>query len=197
MLAAIPNPKKSFEIDYSSQEVVKSLRYIPFLNKKYKFTSRNDLLKTYRYEALEFLSLGVYIDISINNISETKTRIEIEVLRKVGAFDKTYEVSEANRHISSVAELVSKCLTLTPNQVSDFESIISSTPEPDNTPPSRAVMTTVCIFLGLFGVHRLLMGYGNWAFMLLTLGGFGWWWIVDCIRLATGSMNMADGRELS
>lgn len=60
----------------------------------------------------------------------------------------------------------------------------------------KIVMMLVCLFLGAYGIHRLMMGYKNWWLMLLTLGGCGIWTIVDLIKIATGSMKMADGQDL-
>jgi hypothetical protein len=121
MLGAIPNPKKSIEIDFSIDKITSTIEYIPLKNSKYKFTSKNEVLKTYRFEALEFLSLGVYIDISLSSISDTKSKIDIEVLRKVGAFDKTYEVSKANEHITAIATLISECIVLTAEEIQNLE----------------------------------------------------------------------------
>jgi TM2 domain-containing membrane protein YozV len=64
-------------------------------------------------------------------------------------------------------------------------------------PQSKVVMMLVCWFLGGLGIHRLMMGYGNWWLMLLTLGGCGIWTLIDLIKIATGSMKMADGQELT
>lgn len=56
MIGVIPNPKKSFDLDFSSQDVFEKTKYLSLLT-KYKFNSRNDILKTYRFEAAEFLSI--------------------------------------------------------------------------------------------------------------------------------------------
>ncbi|MCS6824066.1 MAG: TM2 domain-containing protein [Cytophagaceae bacterium] len=47
----------------------------------------------------------------------------------------------------------------------------------------------ICFFLGYFGIHRLMMGYKNWWLMLITLGGFGIWQLIDLIRIALGDMK--------
>jgi hypothetical protein len=120
MIGAIPNPKKSFDIDFDSKEVFEKTQYLTKIT-KFKFHSKNEVLKTYRFESLEFLSFGVWVDISISSIAEGKTKIEIEVLRKIGAFDKSYEVSEAGRHIVEISEAISKCIVLTAEQVETFE----------------------------------------------------------------------------
>ena len=121
MLGAIPNPKKSIEIDFSIDKITSTIEYLPLKNGKYKFTSKNEVLKTYRFEALEFLSLGVYIDISLSSINDTKSKIDIEVLRKVGAFDQSYEVTKANEHISTIATLISECIVLTTEEIQNLE----------------------------------------------------------------------------
>ncbi|MDC0297474.1 TM2 domain-containing protein [Crocinitomicaceae bacterium] len=62
---------------------------------------------------------------------------------------------------------------------------------------SKVTMMIVCWFLGGLGIHRLMMGYSNWWLMLITLGGCGIWTLIDLIQIATGSMKMADGRDLT
>jgi TM2 domain-containing membrane protein YozV len=62
---------------------------------------------------------------------------------------------------------------------------------------SKMTMAIVCWFLGSLGIHRLMMGYKNWWLMLLTAGGCGLWTLIDFIQILTGSMKMADGRDLS
>lgn len=63
-------------------------------------------------------------------------------------------------------------------------------------PQSKVTMIIVCWLLGSLGIHRLMMGYSNWWLQLLTLGGCGIWALIDLIKIATGSMKMADGRDL-
>jgi TM2 domain-containing membrane protein YozV len=62
---------------------------------------------------------------------------------------------------------------------------------------SKIVMALVCWFLGYLGIHRLMMGYKNWWLMLITVGGCGIWTLIDLIKILTGSLKMADGRDLS
>jgi TM2 domain-containing membrane protein YozV len=61
---------------------------------------------------------------------------------------------------------------------------------------SKTTMIIVCLLLGGLGIHRMMMGYSNWWLMLITLGGCGIWSLIDLIKLITGSMKMADGRDL-
>jgi hypothetical protein len=61
---------------------------------------------------------------------------------------------------------------------------------------SRTKMIIVCFFFGYLGIHRLMMGYSDWWLMLITGGGFGFWYLYDLSRIIAGSMKMADGRAL-
>lgn len=54
----------------------------------------------------------------------------------------------------------------------------------------------LCITLGLLGIHRYAMGYRNWIWMAITMGGFFVWWIVDLVRIIKGSLCMPDGSKL-
>jgi len=62
---------------------------------------------------------------------------------------------------------------------------------------SKTTMILISFFLGGLGIDRFLMGYSNWWLKLITLGGCGIWALIDLIKIITGSMKMADGRELS
>ena len=67
----------------------------------------------------------------------------------------------------------------------------------DKPVQSKLTMILVALFLGGFGIHRYMMGYGNWWLMLITLGGCGIWALIDLIMIITGKMGMADGRPLT
>lgn len=60
----------------------------------------------------------------------------------------------------------------------------------------KMVMFLLAWILGYLGIHRMMMGYKNWWLQLLTFGGCGIWSLIDAIRILTGSMKMADGRDL-
>lgn len=68
--------------------------------------------------------------------------------------------------------------------------------EQGRKPQSKTTMIFAVLFLGLLGIHRLMMGYKNWWIQLLTFGGLGIWTFIDFIRLVSGKMSMADGSNL-
>ena len=56
----------------------------------------------------------------------------------------------------------------------------------------------VCFFFGVFGVHRFIYGkIGTGILMLITLGGFGIWWLIDLIRIGIGHFTDSKGNQLS
>jgi TM2 domain-containing membrane protein YozV len=57
-------------------------------------------------------------------------------------------------------------------------------------------VTTIllCFFLGTLGVHRFYVGkIGTGIVMLITLGGFGIWTIIDFVIIACGRFKDKKG----
>jgi TM2 domain-containing membrane protein YozV len=54
------------------------------------------------------------------------------------------------------------------------------------------------ILLGGLGVDRFYLGYtGLGILKLLTAGGFGVWWLIDVILIATKSLKDSNGQPLA
>ena len=55
----------------------------------------------------------------------------------------------------------------------------------------------LCFFLGGLGAHRFYVGkVGTALLMILTLGGFGIWLLIDFIMILTGGFKDKEGRDL-
>jgi TM2 domain-containing membrane protein YozV len=60
---------------------------------------------------------------------------------------------------------------------------------------SRLVALLVCMFFGWAGGHRFYAEKtGTAILMLFSMGGFGMWWFLDLVMIATG--NFRDKNEL-
>ena len=65
------------------------------------------------------------------------------------------------------------------------------------TMKSKTTAIILSILLGELGVDRFYLGYtGLGILKLITAGGFGIWWLIDLILIATGQMTAKDGSEL-
>ena len=61
---------------------------------------------------------------------------------------------------------------------------------------SKVVALILSIFLGELGIDRFYLGYiGTGILKLITCGGFGIWWLIDLIMIATGKLKPTDGSE--
>ena len=59
------------------------------------------------------------------------------------------------------------------------------------------VALLLSILVGMFGVDRFYLGKtGTGILKLITGGGFGIWWLVDLITIATGKMKDSEGKLL-
>jgi TM2 domain-containing membrane protein YozV len=75
---------------------------------------------------------------------------------------------------------------------------VASSPDPNSSSKSRLIATILCWIVGIFGVHRFYVGkIGTGVVMLLTIGGFGIWTLIDFITVVTGNFTDADGKKLT
>ena len=121
---SISNPKKTFTIPFAISKTFDAIQIITKLNKKYKLTKSNAAFNSATLEASEFLSLGVYIDFNLTEISEMKTEVNIEVKRKLGSFDESQEVTYANEHISVLTDELSNALTKSDQELESIKNSI-------------------------------------------------------------------------
>jgi hypothetical protein len=163
MINSIPNPKKTINVPFNANKIGEMIKALPSLEKKYKLTKFNDAFKVYTLEAYEFLSLGIFADFSLNDVSEGKTEITIEIRRKIGAFDQRHEISSANRHLDCLIDLLGNLSMMSEEKL---QALISSSVDESkerekiaNKPWHESnflIVVTLFIFfpLGLYGIYK-------------------------------------------
>jgi hypothetical protein len=115
MIGAISNPKKEISFPKGISEVKKALGDLQtYLIKvgadNYQTESYDEFIGELKLSSFEFLSLGVYIIFNVKKQDEENTIINIEVQRKIGAFDEAHEVGNANRHLNYLTNVLSSLL---------------------------------------------------------------------------------------
>ena len=60
------------------------------------------------------------------------------------------------------------------------------------------VAAILCFFFGVFGIHRFYVGkVGTGLLQIITLGGFGIWYLVDLIMILIGKFRDKQGNLLT
>ena len=68
-------------------------------------------------------------------------------------------------------------------------------PTANTSEKSFIILLLLSIFIGGLGIDRFYVGkIGTGILKLITLGGFGVWWLIDLIIIVSGNMKDAEGR---
>lgn len=158
---AIPNPKKILSVDFPIDKVRESVKNISVLSSKYKFNSSNEIFNQYTYESYEFLSLGVYIDINLNSVTDHKTEITIEIRRKLGTFNESHEVTHANNHIVNIINYIAQLTAMTSDEINSLkirEQGTKNLPIQIKSKKDKNTASILAFLLGGFGIHKFYLG---------------------------------------
>lgn len=64
------------------------------------------------------------------------------------------------------------------------------------TAKNKTTAIILSLLLGGLGIDRFYLGYGGLGLLkLLSMGGFGIWWIIDLVMICSGSLLPAGGLE--
>ena len=188
---AIPNPKKNLTVDFTLEKVRDSVKNIPLINSQYRFSSSNEIFNQYTYECFEFLSLGAFIDINLNSLTENKTEITIEIRRKVGTFNESHEVTNANNHIAKIINYIAQLIEMS---AEDIIKLQLEKAQPKKQPPKAVInhnasykpkndknlAAILALLLGGFGIHRFYLNQPVLGILYLL---FCWTFIPVCLAI--------------
>lgn len=142
----VSNPKKEVTLNFSKAEVLNAIENLK-TNEYFKtFESFDEVLNvfTYRFEKpiSGLFKLFMRAEIEVNEISDNKTKVTIEVSDWDNVLDDEFDVSSANILMKSILKTISQ--TLNPNQE------VSSN-ETNNDGESNVVSLILKIIGGLIG----------------------------------------------
>lgn len=178
---AIPNPKKNLNVDFPIEKVRQSVKNLSLINQKYRFSSSNEIFNQYTYESYEFLSLGVYIDINLNSVTETKTEITVEIRRKLGTFNESHEVTHANHHIINIVNYIAQLVSMSSDDIIKLKSSQTQNVKIKTQGlKDKNLAAILALFLGGLGIHRFYLGQPLLGILYLI---FCWTFIPLCLSI--------------
>jgi hypothetical protein len=98
------NPKNQFVVDFNIEEVRTAVLRLDSLIGGCPVIMNDTVLNTVRLHRKGTLDLGYHVDFRFEQVSDTKTKVEIEVSRNLGTINTAAEVSISNNILKMVVE---------------------------------------------------------------------------------------------
>lgn len=100
------NPKKEFTINYSLQQVKEAILKLNTTEPNYYvLVSNSEALNQIRlHQKGSLLDMGYHIDFNMNKISDTETKVVVEISRNAGTINTASEMSIANNSMKTVTD---------------------------------------------------------------------------------------------
>ena len=141
----VSNPKKEVTVNYSKQQVLDAIENLKS-NEYFKaFESYDEVLNTFTYRFEKPISglfkLFMRAEIEVNEISETQTKITIEVSDWDNVLDDEFDVSSANILMKSILKTISQ--TLNPNQENQNQEVSTNETNTDSSPVLSAFLKII------------------------------------------------------
>lgn len=141
--------------------------------------------------------IRVQPSISQNTTSVNGVRVDKNSALRRGAKNYAVELPLARgAYIDGVTDTIRKILNGEP--VADYVAPVIQQEAPGVAPKKSWIATLLlCLFLGGIGAHRFYVGkVGTGILWLLTCGCLGIGWLVDLIRIITGSLTDKQGNPV-
>lgn len=105
------NPKTQFVVDFNIDEVKIAILRLDKIVPDCPIINNDNILNTIRLHRKGTLDLGYHIDFRLEQSSENKTKIEIEVSRNLGTINTASEVAISNNILKMITEKFSIALS--------------------------------------------------------------------------------------
>lgn len=107
-----PNPKKEFVVNYDEQKVREAVLKVIASDNDYELVKDDKILNEIRFHQKGvLLDPGYHIDFSMTKVSDTETKVVVEVSRNLGAINTATEVSISNNSLKHVTSVFSAFLS--------------------------------------------------------------------------------------
>ncbi len=107
------NPKKEFVVNYDEAKVREAILKLNATESNYYVLVKDDkILNEIRiHQKGQFLDVGYHVDFTLTKVSDTETKVVVEVSRNLGTINTAAEVSIANNSLKSVTSKFSSFLS--------------------------------------------------------------------------------------
>jgi len=107
------NPKKEFVVKYDEAKVKEAvLKLVQLEPEDYSLVKNDEILNEIRiHRKGQLLDLGYHVDFIFSKVSETETKVVVEVSRNMGAINTSSEVSTSNNILKSITSKFSSYLS--------------------------------------------------------------------------------------
>jgi len=163
-VGAIANPRKEVTVKGTEEEVSNWLYKIPIymdsqIKSGYIQEKLDENIGRIEIGKTEFLSVGVRIVVDVNYKTEETTEICVEIQRKVGSFDQSYEINYANEHLNNTIQAIkyiSKNKEYNPERKLDSipNSSINSSIDKSNEESSAWIVVILIIGIAVYILSR-------------------------------------------
>ena len=131
-----------------------------------------ELLRNEKEKVASNESATIYLEASIEFVKEKVNEASEETISKVYYDNQTYFPEVKNIKKKSAVE----------------------EKETESEGKSQLVALLLILFFGGLGIHRFYLGYPVIAIIqIITIGGFGIWYIIDLIRIIKGTLKPKNG----
>ena len=111
MNVTINNPIKNVKLNFSSDEVIKALKYVDKSSPNFSLKEENSILKSFKFGNRDGLSMwgeGNIIDVNVEDLENGKTNLVIEGSRMIGSINSSAEIMAVKGGMDEILEVISK-----------------------------------------------------------------------------------------
>lgn len=109
----LPNPQKEASTKFPIEKVKEAIKQLPNFTESAVIVYSSDVMGFYKFEVIKkgIFNFGMFLDISVHEVSENQTRIILECRRRIGWINLSSEYAECVEYMVGCIGLLGKVLT--------------------------------------------------------------------------------------